>query len=245
MNILEQSRKDKTILVVDDAISNIKILAEVLRQEYTILLASSGQQALDIVNSDTIDLILLDIVMPEMNGYEVCRRLKQTEVGKKIPVIFVTVLVGDHSEVRALEAGGIDFITKPVHAASVRAKVKNHLSTIDLIKIVESQSQQIKEAAIEVERLKASKERVQNLEVTMKAVIYIAANALNSLPLIQAKFSQGTLDDELLNKAISLNKKSMKQLHDIGSLNGVEFIEKGDGNVVQITTDDFVFSKDI
>ncbi|MBF0383826.1 MAG: response regulator [Magnetococcales bacterium] len=135
------------ILIVDDLVSNIKTLAETLRKEHNIFVATSGKDALALVDNESIDLILLDIVMPEMDGYEVCKSLKKTDVGKKIPVIFVTVLSESLDEVRALDAGAVDFITKPVHAPSVRAKVANHLAMVDMLKTIEKQNIQILEVA--------------------------------------------------------------------------------------------------
>ncbi|MBF0381399.1 MAG: response regulator [Magnetococcales bacterium] len=148
MSEQQPKRTKQTILIVDDLVSNIKTLAEILKQDHKIIIASSGKQALDIVKDEAIDLILLDIVMPEMDGYEVCSRLKKTEVGKKIPIIFVTVLSENLDEVRALNAGAIDFITKPVHAASVRAKIKNHLLMVNMMKTIEEQNIQIQEASL-------------------------------------------------------------------------------------------------
>ena len=145
---MSEQQTKQTVLIVDDLVSNIKTLAEILRQDHKIFIASSGQQALDVVENEPIDLVLLDIVMPEMDGYEVCERLKETEAGKKIPIIFVTVLSENLDEVRALTTGAIDFITKPVHAPTVRAKVKNHLSMVKMMKTIEDQNKQIMEASL-------------------------------------------------------------------------------------------------
>ncbi len=133
------------VLIVDDLASNVKTLAEILKKDYTVTISLSGEEALEIVEGGSVDIVLLDIIMPELDGYEVCQRIKETEIGKKIPIIFVTVLSESLDEVKALSAGAVDFITKPVHAPSVRAKVKNHLEMVKILKTVEEQAAELKE----------------------------------------------------------------------------------------------------
>jgi diguanylate cyclase (GGDEF)-like protein len=116
-----------TILIVDDLPSNIEILAGLLGEEYEILFATSGEEALEIAHRQIPDLILLDVVMPEMDGYTVCARLKEDEVTRDIPVIFVTGKDQDEDESKGLIAGGIDYITKPIRPAIVTARIRNHL----------------------------------------------------------------------------------------------------------------------
>ncbi|NPV86885.1 MAG: PleD family two-component system response regulator [Anaerolineae bacterium] len=117
----------KTILIIDDTPANIEVLAEVLGLEYEILFATSGAEGLHIASEQLPDLILLDIMMPEMDGYEVCYRLKQEPLTQNIPVIFVTALNEEVNEAKGLEAGAIDYITKPIRPAIVRARVRNHM----------------------------------------------------------------------------------------------------------------------
>ncbi len=118
----------KRILIVDDMPSNIKILNDILRQDYAVSVATTGGEALDIVRGPARpDLILLDIMMPEMDGYEVCRRLKEDPETKGIPVLFVTAMGDVEDETRGLELGGVDYITKPVSPPIVRARVNNHI----------------------------------------------------------------------------------------------------------------------
>lgn len=115
------------ILIVDDQTSNIKLLAAILGDDYRIRIATSGADALKIAESEPQpDLILLDIVMPEMDGYEVCRRLKDNPATQNIPVIFITALSSEADEERGLNLGAIDYIAKPLSAPIVRARVRNH-----------------------------------------------------------------------------------------------------------------------
>lgn len=117
-----------TILIVDDIIANIKILAEILKQENEIHFACNGQQALEIAGSDNRpDLILLDIMMPEMDGYEVCRRLKAKVTTQNIPIIFITAKSQEEDETKGLSLGAADYITKPFCPAIVKARVKAQL----------------------------------------------------------------------------------------------------------------------
>jgi putative two-component system response regulator len=126
----------KTILVVDDIPDNIKLLKTILSDEnYNVKVANSGQRCLDIVEkSDDIDLILLDIMMPNMSGIEVCQKLKQNKDTKDIPVIFVTAKGEIDDEAKGFEVGGVDYINKPVSAPIVLARVKTHLNLTQLEK---------------------------------------------------------------------------------------------------------------
>jgi len=118
----------KRVLVVDDTPDNIFILREILAPEYTVLAALNGPEALEVAtNVPRPDCILLDVLMPGMDGYEVCRRLKAMDATRRIPVLFVTTLDDVRDETRGLELGAVDFITKPVRPPVVLARVRNHL----------------------------------------------------------------------------------------------------------------------
>lgn len=116
------------LLVVDDQQVNIQILHEILHRDNDVFFATSGVQALEMCRINQPDLILLDMKMPDMDGLEVCRLLKSDPEMTGIPVVFVTAQNHPEDEVRCLEAGAVDFITKPVNPAVVRARVHTHLS---------------------------------------------------------------------------------------------------------------------
>ncbi|MBP6395728.1 MAG: diguanylate cyclase [Giesbergeria sp.] len=117
------------LLVVDDQPTNIQVLYQIFQADHEVFMARDGEQALAFCrNNPPPDLVLLDVVMPEMDGIEVCRQLKADPVLADIPVIFVTACSEPADETRALESGGVDFITKPVNPAVVRARVKTHLT---------------------------------------------------------------------------------------------------------------------
>ena len=115
------------ILIVDDAATNIEILNEVLGAEYDSLFAMDGATALRLAVEEEPDLILLDVVMPGLDGHEVCMRLKADARTKGIPVIFISGLSDESDEAKGLEIGAIDYITKPFSPPIVRARVRNHL----------------------------------------------------------------------------------------------------------------------
>jgi len=115
------------ILIIDDTPANIQILNEVLQGAYVIFFATSGADGIRLAQREEPDLILLDIMMPEMDGYEVCARIKSDPRTRQIPVIFITAMGSAEDEAKGLEAGAIDYITKPVSPPIVKARVKNHL----------------------------------------------------------------------------------------------------------------------
>ncbi|MGL4836994.1 MAG: response regulator, partial [Shewanella sp.] len=128
-----------TILVVDDTPENIDILVGILGEDYQVKVAIDGPRALALVNKSLPDLILLDVMMPGMNGYEVCQRLKQAPLSCQIPVIFVTALADIADEAQGFALGAVDYITKPVSAPIVKARVKTHLALYDQQRLLEHQ----------------------------------------------------------------------------------------------------------
>lgn len=119
------------ILIVDDEPANIEILAGTLEAHFEVHFASTGQEALERVVQEPIpDLILLDVMMPDLDGYAVCARLKENRATAGLPVIFVTALGDPHEEERGLNAGAVDYITKPFSPAIVLARVRTHLRIV-------------------------------------------------------------------------------------------------------------------
>jgi len=124
---MEQKENKGKILIVDDTPSNIMKLGEALSPQYSVRVATNGQEALAIAYSELPDIILLDIVMPDIDGYEVCKRLKANPETSDIPVIFLTSKDEEEFEEKGLTIGAIDYVTKPFSIAIVKARVKNHL----------------------------------------------------------------------------------------------------------------------
>ncbi len=133
----------QTILVVDDTPENIDILSGILREEYKVKAALNGERALKIANSDPKpDIILLDIMMPDMDGYEVCRQLKTNPLTQKIPVIFITAKNQEEDEQHGFELGAVDYITKPISPAIVKARVTTQLALYDQNRTLENKVQE-------------------------------------------------------------------------------------------------------
>lgn len=123
------NNKSTIILIVEDHPSTRRLLQDILAQEYQVLVASNGQEALDMVRgTPSIDLVLLDIIMPGLNGYEVCQKLKENEELRDIPVIFLTIMEEDHDEARGFAVGVADYIIKPISRLRLMARVKNQLA---------------------------------------------------------------------------------------------------------------------
>lgn len=120
--------KKGRILIVDDAMENVQILHQALQDEHDVLFAMNGAKAIHIAQHQQPDLILLDAMMPDMDGYAVCAALRASAATRDIPIIFVTALKSPEDETRALDAGAADFISKPVNAAVVRARVRTQLT---------------------------------------------------------------------------------------------------------------------
>ena len=132
------------ILIVDDTPANLQLLTSMLvEQDYQIFSAISGKVALNVVQKALPDLILLDINMPGMNGYEVCEQLKVNEKTRNIPVIFVSALSETLDKVKAFTVGGVDYVTKPFQAEEVLARVKNHLQLHQLQQQLTAQNKEL------------------------------------------------------------------------------------------------------
>ncbi|NNG25244.1 response regulator [Telluria aromaticivorans] len=127
---MTQPNNRPLILAVDDEASNLQLLRQILQDHYRLLFAKDGARALELVRQENPDLILLDVMMPGMSGYEVCAALKANPATASIPVIFVTALTDTADELEGFNAGAVDYITKPVSPPIVRARVRTHLSLV-------------------------------------------------------------------------------------------------------------------
>ena len=127
---MTQPTNKPLILAVDDEASNLALLRQILQDHYRLLFAKDGARALDLARQERPDLILLDVMMPGMSGYEVCAALKAHPGTAAIPVIFVTALTDTDDELEGFEAGAVDYISKPVSPPIVRARVRTHLSLV-------------------------------------------------------------------------------------------------------------------
>jgi diguanylate cyclase (GGDEF)-like protein len=126
-----------SILIVDDEKYNLALLNRILAPDYTIFAAKSGKEALERVSENLPDLILLDILMPEMDGFEVCKELKDNPEAQHIPVIFITGLDSENDEEKGFNLGAVDYITKPLKEAIIRVRIRNHMRLVQQMHIIE------------------------------------------------------------------------------------------------------------
>ncbi len=196
------------ILVVDDTPANLRLLSQMLvEQGYKVRPAPNGPLALQSAQAAPPDLILLDIKMPEMDGYQVCQRLKADERTQNIPIIFISALGETENKVKAFTAGGVDYITKPFKKEEVLARIETHLALRALQKQLETANQALKERNAE---LKASNEE---LEAFAHTVAHDIKNPLGLLigygELLQMEHAQMTDEeqDKLLHTFVQSGRK--------------------------------------
>ena len=172
MNSTSDSAKH-TILIIDDRPDDLKLMANCLEEaDFKIMTAQNGESGLDIARRVQPDLILLDVLMPGIDGFETCRRLKAEASVQEIPVIFMTSLTETEHKITGFEVGGVDYITKPIQIAEVLARVKAHLAGRVLQKQLEAQNVQLQQEIAERKRA-AQKEEEQ---------LHFLQTLLNTIP---------------------------------------------------------------
>lgn len=213
------------ILIVDDIPENIKVLGESLKNDFQVIAAVNGTKALEIVQSTAPpDMILLDVMMPHMDGYEVCRRLKQDNATRDIPVIFITARGDVEDETAGLEIGAVDYLTKPVNPAIVKARVITHLELKENREILKRQNLLLDQRVRE-----RTKELMITQDVTIQCMATLAETrdnetgghirrTQNYMQILAEELSrQGRYGDFLNERTIDLLYKSAP-LHDIGKV---------------------------
>ena len=147
---MTEQNKAERVLIVDDTLQNIQVLGTVLReQQYQINVAQDGLQALEMVAKVPPDLILLDIMMPGMDGFETCKRLKADEKTREIPIIFLTAKVETEDIVHGFELGAVDYVTKPFNSTELLARVKTHLTMQGMRKELKAYNEQLEQMVAE------------------------------------------------------------------------------------------------
>jgi diguanylate cyclase (GGDEF)-like protein len=135
-----ENKKDFTILITDDEKLNVNILGEILSPMYNLLISRSGARAIDLAKEHRPDLILLDVIMPEMTGFDAIKILKESEITNNIPVIFITGLTDAKDEEMGLSLGAVDYIAKPFNKSIVKARVSTHLKIVEQMRTIEQLS---------------------------------------------------------------------------------------------------------
>jgi serine phosphatase RsbU (regulator of sigma subunit) len=173
---MTNAEEKKVVLVVDDAPANIQVVQSILKDDYRIRIATNGAKALELAKSlPAPDLVLLDVMMPEMDGYEVCRRLKEIPETRDIPVIFLTGKTEAGDETHGLEIGAVDYIHKPFSPAIVKARVKTHLV---LCEMREQLARQLKKINHELEMAREIQQSILPRQIPQIEGLEIAARYL-------------------------------------------------------------------
>ncbi|WP_434580199.1 response regulator [Sulfurimonas sp. NW15] len=165
------------VLIVDDVIENIQVAMNILKEEgYDFSYAKNGEEALALLDFNNFDLVLLDIMMPGIDGYEVCRRMKNDPRLVDIPVVFLTAKSDIDSMTRAFEVGGVDYLTKPFHANELLARTKTHLELYTAKKILQIHNLSLRT------KLKEEQKRIYSeLEENQKEMIFILTELVESV----------------------------------------------------------------
>jgi len=185
------------LLLVDDEATNLQVLRHILQEDYRLLFAKDGAKALEMAERERPDLILLDVMMPGMTGYEVCQALKVQAHLEAIPVIFVTALADVEDEAHGFAVGAVDYITKPVSPPIVRARVRTHLSLVRMDELRQTRLQIVQRLGMAAE----SKDNETGLHV-------IRMSHFSKVLALAAGFSEAAAE-ELLNAA---------PMHDVGKI---------------------------
>jgi len=153
------------ILIVDDQPNNLKVISSVLSNKYTLSFANSGERALKILEKINPGLILLDIMMPDMDGYEVCQKIKSNERTKDIPVIFLSAKNEIEDIIKGFDLGGVDYISKPFNIKEITVRIQNHLNLSNARKIIADQKSELETYIEEISETKTKLE-ITNTELT-------------------------------------------------------------------------------
>lgn len=198
--------KKSTVLIVDDIPTNIEVLAGVLKDEYAIKVAISGKKALEIADAFHIDLILLDIMMPVMDGFETCRRLKANPKTAHIPVIFLSARDGTEDVVAGLRLGAVDYVSKPADPTILKARLSAHLLLATAMLDVKRQN----ELLIENARLREDVERMTRHDLKSPiAVALHGSQALLCSPLTQTQREQAHMIETAAENALEMINRTL------------------------------------
>lgn len=212
MDLLEKNDRKADILVVDDTPANLRLLSNMMTEQgYNVRQAINGKMALTAVKAVQPDLILLDINMPEMNGYEVCERLKKEEKTRAIPIIFLSALDDTSDKIKAFQIGGVDYITKPFQFEEIIIRIQNQLTIQNLQNKLQYQNNQLKTALSELKSTQAQLVQHEKMVGLMQLVAGIAHEINNPITFISGNLEPANQYLQDLFKLIELYQTEYPQ----------------------------------
>lgn len=219
----EATRRGHPVLVVDDDQRNVRLMESILRsQDYTVIKAYNGEEALRLVETDKPDLILLDVMMPKMSGFELCQRLKGRYETRLLPIIMITALNSLEEKVQALEIGADDFLSKPINKVELLAKVRSVLRVKALQDEVERQKAELLEKNAELVQMQGFRESLTQMVVhDLKNPL---ASIMGNVQLMQMQKSEITPArlDELLERTQESARALMRMILNILQIGKME-----------------------
>lgn len=245
MNELLNGSDTRKILLVDDNADNLGVLRDTLTPEgYDLFFASSGEKAIEIALQAQPHLILLDVIMPGIDGFETCQKLKEDERTKDIPVIFITAKKDSEDIVKGFSVGGVDYVPKPFFEEEVCARVRTHMELINLRKNLEGK---VKESAIQLEELAKANEKLNDLD-RMKSMFIASMSHEVRTPLNSIIGFTGILLMELVGKLEDKQKDLLTRVkqssrHLLGLVEEAIDISKIEAGKLEVVTSKFFLNE--
>ncbi len=215
--------KTPSILIIDDLPQNIQVLGAFLsKNNYNISFATSAKEAISLIDKHKYDLILMDIMMPEMNGYELCEKLKNNDKTIEIPVLFITAKSDSESIVKGFKAGAVDYVTKPINYYELLSRVQTHLKLYHQAKLLQNANTNLEKVVLErTEDLQKANEKLSELEKTKSDFLKLISHELRT-PISGISLLAELLECKLKNSEhshyIENLKKSADRLIDISEI---------------------------
>lgn len=212
------------VLIIDDDVTTIRMMADSLTPDYEVIVATAAEEGLHQARTGQPDLILLDVIMPQINGYDVCRRLKADDLTLKIPVIFVTALDAVNQQTKGFELGAVDYITKPIEVALLRARVQSHTRLYQQTLQLESLAATDPLTGLANRRkfdesINHEIERSHRLQTTLSLLIV----DIDDFKAYNDHYGHGKGDDCLVSVARLLKKAALRGTDLVSRLGGEEF----------------------